>query len=260
MSSLPTLEDFLAQGLPPHQPEDVTEECSICAVSWCSETTEVVSLPCCHHFHKDCIQRWIEEGPGEVARCPYCRADLCQRLGHVDEESTDPLGSALRTWGWERINHARINLLEDGMVIHRLVGQATDEQEDRIAGTRWADVVVEALEAFAVGRLILLGGAEKFAVVEAIVEALHGIWLERGFDVTEIDYALVVFQDYEENAQTREIRDTYEDAGLARLAAVEERWNFLLEIEAQIREEDEDEDEEDEDEEEEEGGWSPALA
>lgn len=50
--------------------------CSICLTDF-QEQEMVIRLPiCCHHFHKKCIQTWLENHK----ECPYCRADIRSNL------------------------------------------------------------------------------------------------------------------------------------------------------------------------------------
>ncbi|KAI4338158.1 hypothetical protein L6164_016502 [Bauhinia variegata] len=45
------------------------EQCSICLDDYEVEMGICVSIPCSHHFHKDCIMKWLEESN----TCPMCR-------------------------------------------------------------------------------------------------------------------------------------------------------------------------------------------
>ncbi|CAL1156399.1 unnamed protein product [Cladocopium goreaui] len=50
-------------------------ECAICLGNSCSESGQRESwrsLPCQHHFHKDCLLEWL----ARKMRCPLCRMDL----------------------------------------------------------------------------------------------------------------------------------------------------------------------------------------
>jgi hypothetical protein len=55
-------------------------ECRICMVPY-AEGEDVTALPCSdkHHFHSDCIARWLEITPN----CPICRTDFDMNQGEL---------------------------------------------------------------------------------------------------------------------------------------------------------------------------------
>lgn len=48
------------------------EEFSTCVICMTGETEGLVKLDCNHIYHRNCINRWIEEN----TTCPICRIDL----------------------------------------------------------------------------------------------------------------------------------------------------------------------------------------
>ena len=51
--------------------QDEEEECSICLTSY-QQKDMLRTLPCGHSFHKDCIDRWLEQSTS----CPFCKQPL----------------------------------------------------------------------------------------------------------------------------------------------------------------------------------------
>lgn len=47
------------------------EDCSVCLEHFVSGQ-QLISLPCKHRFHPDCLTPWLESH----AKCPYCRAKV----------------------------------------------------------------------------------------------------------------------------------------------------------------------------------------
>lgn len=48
--------------------------CSVCLTAF-EEHDEVVELPCGHHFHRECITKWLSECR---RTCPLCGGELCK--------------------------------------------------------------------------------------------------------------------------------------------------------------------------------------
>ena len=50
--------------------EQIVVECGICRAEMdCNDKSEVLTLPCGHEFHTDCVKEWLEKKSG----CPYGR-------------------------------------------------------------------------------------------------------------------------------------------------------------------------------------------
>ena len=63
----PSAENLL-DTLPSAEPNfENPETCSVCQNDII--TQDAVQLPCCHHYHKDCLKPWLEEHN----TCPTCR-------------------------------------------------------------------------------------------------------------------------------------------------------------------------------------------
>jgi len=58
---------FEGQELPSNQ-----TTCAVCMADFVDEE-ELRSLQCTHHFHKDCIDKWL----GVATTCPVCKGDVC---------------------------------------------------------------------------------------------------------------------------------------------------------------------------------------
>lgn len=58
--------------LPEENPSILRETCGICLDSFLWNDCLLV-LPCCHHFHVLCIQKWLMKND----QCPVCREDVC---------------------------------------------------------------------------------------------------------------------------------------------------------------------------------------
>ncbi|CAM9001797.1 unnamed protein product [Rhodiola kirilowii] len=58
---------------PPFTPE--SSDCSVCLTKF-EEGDKIRKLKCKHIFHKDCLDRWLEQ---EFATCPLCRREVLPR-------------------------------------------------------------------------------------------------------------------------------------------------------------------------------------
>jgi hypothetical protein len=56
--------------------EDDTLVCTICLEA-VAQGAEVLSLPCCHQFHRECIMPWLRQ-QGASATCPMCKTNAFQ--------------------------------------------------------------------------------------------------------------------------------------------------------------------------------------
>ena len=90
-----------------HSKLDHEEECVICKESITSDHSTTTFPACHHHFHEECVKRWLEL----QSWCPTCRTDLRsvapvkllkqqekeleEEKARIDEESTNCLESVL---------------------------------------------------------------------------------------------------------------------------------------------------------------------
>uniref|UniRef100_A0A7N0T9J1 RING-type domain-containing protein n=1 Tax=Kalanchoe fedtschenkoi TaxID=63787 RepID=A0A7N0T9J1_KALFE len=61
--------------LRPLAPDSSESSCSVC-LSKFEEGDQIRRLKCKHTFHKDCLDRWLEQ---EFATCPLCRREVLPR-------------------------------------------------------------------------------------------------------------------------------------------------------------------------------------
>jgi hypothetical protein len=64
----------LAAGGPPKEDDQLV--CTICLEA-VAQGAEVISLPCCHQFHRECITPWLRQ-QGASATCPMCKKNVFQ--------------------------------------------------------------------------------------------------------------------------------------------------------------------------------------
>jgi len=74
--------------------EDSKEEgvCAVCQCEW-EEGDEARFLPCGHHFHACCVDRWLTQ---HNACCPLCKSDVRSNWEDLDEETLDPVSACWR--------------------------------------------------------------------------------------------------------------------------------------------------------------------
>lgn len=61
------------QSFPIIRPSAESDDCSICLSGFCDrKSCTARQLPCGHHFHPPCIDRWLQQDD----RCPVCRHDV----------------------------------------------------------------------------------------------------------------------------------------------------------------------------------------
>ena len=74
--------------------EECKEEglCAVCQADW-EEGDEVRCLPCGHHFHACCVDRWLTQ---HNACCPLCKSDVRTHWEDLDEETLDPVSACWR--------------------------------------------------------------------------------------------------------------------------------------------------------------------
>ncbi|KAH7402896.1 hypothetical protein BKA66DRAFT_436281 [Pyrenochaeta sp. MPI-SDFR-AT-0127] len=241
--AIPTFTEFLTSGLSPHTPEDMSNDCSICTLSWHDDSKDIVALSCLHNFHKECIEHWVTEGTSMVATCPFCRLPLCHRPStplstggwvvfgmETDEE-----------YGWEgldaAIEGARIHLSSIYSLTHSTWANRNEDgnsSEDDENDIEWAEIVCEILNAINTSsvRPLVPGSVAEYAVVRAIVDSLKECWQEEGLDLSQLEAVLEAFEECEEHAAFCTIDEAYAAAGLAELAEVALRWDSELDEDA----------------------------
>ena len=67
--------EFIKKRLPKYKKikkEDTLDNCSICLEVY-KENTYKRTLNCNHHFHKKCIDKWLNLCNDEFIHCPICR-------------------------------------------------------------------------------------------------------------------------------------------------------------------------------------------
>lgn len=67
-------------------------ECAVCLSSF-EEGDHIRQLPCCHFFHRDCVDKWLDH---QQTTCPLCRASLvpeetANKLRRREQELTEEL-------------------------------------------------------------------------------------------------------------------------------------------------------------------------
>ncbi|CAO2657153.1 Nn.00g032790.m01.CDS01 [Neocucurbitaria sp. VM-36] len=237
-TTIPTVTEFLANGITPYHPTDLDSECSICTDSWRDEPHNIVSLPCHHIFHQDCIKTWLTEGTSDTATCPYCRLELCKRYPDppsdegfwitVDGEADpdDEFASDLEPdESWEGFDTALGLVRDDLSTIYALTYQIWGENT-----LVYAELIYKILAAYKADDTrplhpILPGGAEEYNVVRAIVESLRECLVEQGHEVELMELVLEVFDEFEEHMETRSVEEAYVGAGLPML--VTRNWEEL---------------------------------
>jgi len=97
-SSLPAdLDRFnsaLTSGTPPEKPKPATTwrrrytgrqlECVVCLEEYVDGQSRVMSLPCGHEFHAECITPWLTT---RRRTCPICKGDVVRSMAHIGGSS-----------------------------------------------------------------------------------------------------------------------------------------------------------------------------
>ena len=83
-------------------PEGV--DCVVCWSDICP-SPGVLTAPCQHAYHKECLERWIHAGQGASHLCPYCRTELFpepeyQELFRNYEEERDNIEDQMYWHSW----------------------------------------------------------------------------------------------------------------------------------------------------------------
>lgn len=220
--TIPTLDDFLANGLTLHHPSDLDEECGICTVSWRDDPSEVTALPCLHKYHRECIEHWMKKGLGHIATCPHCRTELCSRhelfRGWVDWYFQEE--------PWEGFQIAEMEVRGEIHNIEELVKNVWRRAEEDRVHVEWTLVVKEVLATYSNDRVQSLtpGSVEEYMVVKATVEVLRWfLGYRSGINalLEVLDSALETFGYCEEHPNTNSIQDAYVQVGLSLLCRAE---------------------------------------
>lgn len=96
------------------------KECVVCLEEYVDGISQVMSLPCGHEFHVDCITPWL------VTRrrtCPICKGDVVRSLSQAyhDQVNSSPPGP---------------RLADDGEVVDPLQIQAAETRNDSASASR----------------------------------------------------------------------------------------------------------------------------
>lgn len=61
-------------------PQDLKEHDELCVICQCNYEMDdtLMTLPCVHSYHKDCVSKWLAEN----SVCPLCKEDLHQFVQH----------------------------------------------------------------------------------------------------------------------------------------------------------------------------------
>ncbi|KAL8708098.1 MAG: hypothetical protein Q9220_006952 [cf. Caloplaca sp. 1 TL-2023] len=62
-------------------------ECVVCLEEYVDGQSKVMSLPCGHEFHAECITPWLTT---RRRTCPICKGDVVRSLAKTGEKSSDP--------------------------------------------------------------------------------------------------------------------------------------------------------------------------
>ncbi|KAL2425984.1 hypothetical protein ABEF95_008553 [Exophiala dermatitidis] len=65
-------------------------ECVVCLEEYVDGESRVMSLPCGHEFHAECITPWLVN---RRRTCPICKGDVVRSLAHANTERSDEGGS-----------------------------------------------------------------------------------------------------------------------------------------------------------------------
>ncbi|PHH51002.1 E3 ubiquitin-protein ligase RNF167 [Ceratocystis fimbriata CBS 114723] len=65
-------------------------ECVVCLEEYVDGVSQVMSLPCGHEFHEECITPWLTN---RRRTCPICKGDVVQYLQHDGSDSSSILSS-----------------------------------------------------------------------------------------------------------------------------------------------------------------------
>ena len=63
--------------------------CSICLMD-VEKDNEIFKIKCNHVFHKDCLEKWLEE---YNYLCPICRTELGNSKAHIENEDNESYSS-----------------------------------------------------------------------------------------------------------------------------------------------------------------------
>ncbi|KAG8624727.1 hypothetical protein KVT40_007794 [Elsinoe batatas] len=111
------------RNLPTSLVEKAGEECMIC-VSDLAVDNIIITLPCNHYFHEDCIVPWLLH----AGTCPACRRVLPKHNGHqqttrikseereVPDSRRTSLAEARMTVDWETTGGGSLTVEQEGML------------------------------------------------------------------------------------------------------------------------------------------------
>ena len=253
--AIPTLYTFYTTSLAAYTPNNIDDECPICAISYRDALSDVapdvVATPCGHNFHRDCLDHWLRDGPSDEATCPNCRMALCKRSRPKKGFAVQCLDPALSdNWAeekWEAIwimeNLLKSTGLTDMLykIVEELFVTFRSLREDAtgrlLTGLPWADVFQQAFPFYKVllrgaaqssdtsqrGRsleeeiLLYPGGPGEYVAVRTILRAIAKSNRERGWVNSAVLVVLDRFRNWEEE-ETMSIVEAYRGLGFLALA------------------------------------------
>ena len=253
--TIPTLYKFYTTSLTASTPNNIDDECPICAISYHDALSDVapdvVATPCGHNFHRDCLDHWLRDGPSDEATCPNCRMALCKRSRPKKGFAVQCLDPALSdNWAeekWEAIwimeNLLKSTGLTDMLykIVEELFVTFRSLREDAtgrlFTGLAWAKVFQQAFRCYKDllrtaaqssnmsqrGRsleeeaLLYPGGPGGYVAVRTILRAIAKSNRERGWVNSAVLVVLDRFRDWEEE-ETMSIVEAYRGLGFFALA------------------------------------------
>eukprot|EP01018_Ginkgo_biloba_P038053 Gb_14821 [translate_table: standard] len=99
LPQLPVIADEIRTSLPVILYENESSintnaqvECAVC-LSKVEQGDQIRELPCCHFFHRDCLDKWLDH---QQTTCPLCRSSLipeetANKLRRREQELTEEL-------------------------------------------------------------------------------------------------------------------------------------------------------------------------
>ncbi|KAI4702879.1 hypothetical protein J4E81_001752 [Alternaria sp. BMP 2799] len=253
--AIPTLYTFYTTSLIAFTPNNLEDECPICAISYREALSDVapdvVATPCGHKFHRDCLDHWLRDGPSDEATCPNCRMGLCQRPRPKRDFALQCLDPALSdNWAeekWEAIYLMEHLLKTTGLtdtlyeIVEKLFVILRKLQEDATGrlstGLAWADIFQQAFPCYKdslrtaaqssdmsqrgtsleEAKLLFPGGPGEYVAVRTILRAIVKSNRERGWVDSAVLVVLDRFGDWEKE-ETMSIVEAYRGLGFFALA------------------------------------------
>jgi len=253
--TIPTLYKFYTTSLTASTPNNIDDECPICAISYRDALSDVapdvVATPCGHNFHRDCLDHWLRDGPSDEATCPNCRMAFCKRPRPKRDFALQCLDPALSdNWAeekWEAIYLMEHLLKTTGLtdMLYKVVEEVfvafRSSREDAagklLTGLAWADIFQQAFpyykdqlrtsaqssdvsqreRSLEEETLLYPGGPGEYVAVRTILRAIVKSNRERGWVDSDVLRVLGRFRNWEEE-ETMSIVEAYRGLGFFELA------------------------------------------